>query len=401
MHISSRRQLARRLFGAASTPAEAPRSAVVQPPPSLERQMLARATFGSNRDVANDMRTMGPDVWLEEQLHPDSISDVGVEHMVATAIEPWEDNAADLRMLIRAMYSRRQLAWRMVYFLNRHFSTYGARTQGISETKEDDGFYARCFGSFENVLRMSATSPAMIDFLDLGSNVAGNPNENYARELLELHTISIDGGYTEADVAKVARVFTGWGRTNVGGGVGNPVTNSYFTFNAVNHDAGPKTLSLGWSTPGLAGFHGRREGVELLRFLAGSTRTAIFFTKKLCLYFVGDEPPAALQSRVRQAFQASGGSLRDTVRALFMDPDFATASAGRNKTHDGFEFVVNVLRRFYKGDVSPAEIRTRIAALRSLPHGSPSPKGYPEVGSAWHGPGTLLPRWQFADDSAH
>lgn len=362
--------------------------------------MLKRATFGANRDVANDMRRLGTDQWLEQQLHPDGIDDAAVEYQVANVIEPWASTAADLRMLLRAIYSKRQLAWRMVHFLNNHFATYLPRTEPISETKEDDAFYERCFSHFEHVLRASASSPAMIDFLDSVSNIAGNPNENYSRELLELHTVGVDGGYTETDVAELAKVFTGWSRVNVTD-ANNTVIDSYFTFNAANHDTGPKTLSLGWSTPGLSGFQGRQEGAQLLRFLAESPRTASFFTKKLCVYFVGDQPPVDLVNRVKVAFQSSQGSLRATVRALFLDPDFVIASATQPKTHDGFEFIVYLMRRFYKGDLSLTQVRSRVQALRSLPHGFPSPKGRPEVGAAWHGPGNLLPRWQFADDYAH
>ena len=399
MQISSRRQLARRLLGAASP---RPRSLppVVPEPPTLGAQLLSRATFGANTDVRNDMARLGPDAWLEQQLAPDSIDDSGVESMVAAAVDPHARGAADLRMILRAIYSRRQLAWRMVHFLNNHFATYEARTSPISETKEDDAFRARCFDHFGRVLLASAASPAMIDYLDSASNVAGNPNENYARELLELHTVGIDGGYNETDVAEMARVFTGWNRTEVGGG-GQPITDSFFRFVPGDHDSDPKSLSLGWSTPGYSGFDGRREGAEVLGFLAQLPATAKFFCGKLCRYFVSDAPPPALVARVQHAFQSSSGHLGTTVRALFLDPEFLEASAAQAKTHDGFEFVVNLARRFIKSGVDADELRGRISRLRSLPHQFPVPTGYPEVGGAWHGPGNLLPRWDFVDDLAH
>ena len=401
MHTSTRRQLVQRLFGTASKRAATTSPILTPRDEAWGQQLLARATFGANREVVGDLENLGAERWLEQQLHPDTLDDSIAEEIVAGVIAPWERGAADIRLLARALYSRRQLAWRMVHFLNNHFATYRFRTTAISETKEDDLFYGVCFGKFSKVLRMSAASPAMIDFLDSGSNIAGNPNENYARELLELHTVSVDGGYTETDVAELARVFTGWARVNVGGGVvGNPYTDSYFEFRPTLHDPGPKTLSLGWSTPGISGPSGRLEGWDVLGFLASESRTAAFFSLKLCRYFVSDTPSVSLVSRVRQAFLGSDGDLRITMRALFLDPEFATASNVSTKTHDGFEHIVNVLRRF-KGPINLASVNARIGQLRSRPHDFHIPTGYPEIGTAWQGPGHLLPRWDFADDYAN
>lgn len=402
MHTSSRRQLARRLLG--MSPEHVRRDSPVLRPSdeAFGKQLLARATFGANRftDVTHDLRTMGAEHWLEQQLDPDSIDDSICEALVENVVDPTSGHGAGVRLLTRAMYSRRQLAWRMVHFLNNHFSTYRRHTTGISESNEDDKFYSLCFENFSNVLLMSASSPAMIDFLDSGSNVAGNPNENYARELLELHTISVDGGYTEMDVAELARVFTGWRRVNVSDPVTNRVTDSYFEFDPSRHDTGPKALSFGWSTPGYSGPAGRHEGGEVLAFLASLTHTAAFFSLKLCRYFVSDHPSPAMVSRVGKAFTRSSGGLRTTVRALFLDPEFAAPSNVRSKTRDGFEYIVNVMRRF-KGDCDLIAINDRIAKLRSQPHEFHVPTGYPEIGAAWQGPGHLLPRWQFADDYAN
>jgi len=364
----------------------------------FDRQLLARATFGADHNLRGELQVMGAENWLEQQLHPDSIDDSDCEQKVASVAAPASSGAAGLRMLTRALYSRRQLAWRMVHFLNNHFSTYRRRTQPISETKEDDLFYKLCFRRFSDVLRMSAASPAMIDFLDSNSNVAGSPNENYARELLELHTVSVDGGYTETDVAELARVFTGWSRVNVGPSSG--FTDSYFEFLPARHDTGPKTLSLGWSTPGYSGPEGRREGWEVLGFLASRPRTAAFFCEKLCRYFVSDNPSVPLVARVRQAFTGSGGDLRVTVRSMFLAPEFVAPENVGNKTLDGFEYITNVLRRF-KGDVHVPAVGDRVRKLRSQPHECHIPTGYTEDGADWRGPGQLLPRWHFAERYAN
>jgi uncharacterized protein (DUF1800 family) len=399
MHTPTRRELVERLLGVKDI--RPPATLTPTPPRSdaaFAQQLAARATFGSNLDTAGEIQQLGAEQWLEQQLHPESINDDDCEQAVTNTISRITSGAADIRMLVRAMISKRQLAWRMTYFINNHFATYHKRTVQISEVIEDERFRQGCFGKFRDLLITSASSPAMIDFLDSQSNVAGNPNENYARELLELHTVSIDGGYTETDVAELARVFTGWRRVRIGQ---NPTTHSYFEFDATLHDTGPKSLSLGWSTPGLSGPDGRQEGYSALSFLAQNTRTAAFITKKLCRYFICDEPPVDLVSSVRSTFISTNGDLRETLRTLFLHPEFVQPQYTKNKTTDGFEYIVGVMRRFKNPGTNYHSIRDRIADLQSLPHNNHLPTGYAEVGSAWLGPGHTLPRWRFADDFAH
>jgi uncharacterized protein (DUF1800 family) len=338
------------------------RCAVPPPPLSFPLHVLSRATFGANAAVVAEMQQMGFDSWLEWQLHPEAIDDQHLEASLDTIIAPTMNSAADIRLLARAIYSRRQLAWRMVYFLNNHFSTFRGDTQPISETVEDDTFFKRCFSDFGTVLRLSATSPAMIDFLDSVSNIASAPNENYARELMELHTLGVNGGYTEADVAQAARVFT---------------------------------------TPGISGNSGYLEGYSLLDFLAGHPNTATRFVDKLCKYFVSDEPPVNLLARARQVFVSSGGNLRDTVRAIFLDEEFAAAVNVKAKVHDGFEYVVNAARRFGLNSPNLTILNIQVGLLRSQPHQFTLPTGYPEIGPPWQGSGNVLPRWKFADNLVH
>jgi uncharacterized protein (DUF1800 family) len=366
---------------------------------SAEMHLLSRATFAPTPRALADLQTLGTEGWLEQQLEPGSVDDSAFEALLPTLIAPTANAAADVRLLARAVYSRRQLAWRMVHFLNNHFATYRAETQAVSETQEDEAFYKNCFSTFGTVLRESAQSPAMIDFLDSATNIAASPNENYARELMELHTLGVGGGYTEPDVAQVARVFTGWSRTNVI--TGTVVTHSVFRFRANVHDTGPKSVSFGWSTPGVSGAAGVNEGLQFLDFLASRPATAAYFCAKLCRYFVADQPPAGLVARVEQMFRATGGDLRETVRAIFTDPEFATTATAKAKAHDGFEFVASTLRRLRFPSVNFTQMNNRVALLRAQPHQTPTPDGYPEIGAAWQGAGHVLPRWDFADDVAH
>lgn len=376
-----------------------PASLVSPPVVSAEVHFLSRATFGPTPADLAELQAIGMPAWLERQLDPPSIDDTAFDMLLPTVVAATSSSGADIRLLARAVYSKRQLAWRMVHFLNNHFSTNRGDTTGISESIEDDRFYKYCFSTFGTVLRESATSPAMIDFLDSQSNIAASPNENYARELMELHTLGVGGGYTEADVAQIARVFTGWSRTNVVSGT--TAVGSYFLFRPTVHDTGAKTTSLGWSTPGIAGANGVNEGLQFLAFLAAHPNTATRFVTKLCQYFVADQPPAGLVARVRQKFVTSGGDLKVTVRALFLDAEFATTATGKAKVHDGFEFVVNAVRRLGLPTVGYSQLNSRVGLLRCQPHQNPVPTGYPEMGLDWQGAGNLLSRWDFADDLVH
>jgi uncharacterized protein (DUF1800 family) len=389
----SRRDLARRFFVGSPRPAPA---AI-----SNERHVLSRATFGPTPADEAEILQLGVTAWLDRQLAPDSIDDSAFEAALPAIVQPYLNTAADIRLLARAIRSKRQLAWRMVHFLNNHFSTNRGSTQGISETAEDDAFRKVCFTTFATALRHSATSPAMIDFLDSDTNIAASPNENYARELMELHTLGVGGGYTEPDVAEAARVFTGWSRVNNRpGGPGTPVLSSTFRFYPGRHDSASKATSFGWSTPGIAGAYGYLEGYALLDFLAAHASTARFFVAKLCRYFVADQPVPRLLHNVERTFVRTGGDLRATVRAIFTDPDFAHPSHLRSKVMDGFELVANFVRRLEMQPTSFSQLNTRVGLLRTQPHQNPVPTGYPEIGPAWQGAGNVLPRWKFADELA-
>jgi uncharacterized protein (DUF1800 family) len=400
-HLSSRRELAARALRRARTTTTLRRAAAPTTIP-FEHHLLARATFGRNEATLAELTQLGVHGWLTRQLDPQAIDDSAAERLVGSTIDPWLAAAPDVRLLARAIHSRRQLAWRLVHFLNNHFATFRGATAAISESNEDDQFYKVCSSDFATVLRASATSPAMIDFLDSRSNVAGNPNENYARELLELHTLGVNGGYTEADVAAVARVFTGWSRINVRGlGASGPITDSRFQFYPNRHDTGAKSLSIGWSTPGISGPGGYQEGLQLLDFLAAHPSTAAHVTLKLCRYFVADQPAPGLLQRVQQVFTQERGAFKPVLEAILLDPEFAAPGVVKDKVHDGFEWIANLVRRFEIGNPNTRTLNTEVGVLGGQPHTTPVPTGHPETGDEWQGAGNLLPRWTFADDLVH
>jgi uncharacterized protein (DUF1800 family) len=387
------RTISRRDLFAASRPATA------APILTAELHLLARATFGATPQALAELQALGMETWIDQQLEPGSIDDTALETLLPNIVATTASTGADIRLLARAIFSKRQLAWRMVHFLNNHFSTNRPETQSVSEVQEDEQFYRHCFGSFEQVLKESATSPAMIDYLDSQVNVASAPNENYARELMELHTLGVGGGYTENDIAQIAKVFTGWSRAYTT--VGTTVVAGVFRFRSQVHSSGSKSTSLGWSTPGYTGIAGANEGMSFLAFLASHPNTRLRFVTKLCQYFVADQPPAGLLARALEVFGSTAGSLRETVRAILVDPEFATTATSRAKVHDGFEFVANAVRRVGFATLNWSAMNTRVSLLRCLPHHNPVPTGYDEVGEEWQGAGNVLSRWDFIDDLVH
>jgi uncharacterized protein (DUF1800 family) len=320
--------------------------------------------------------------------------------------------AAQLQQLavVRAVLSERQLQEVMSDFWLNHFNVYWA--------KGADRFYMASYveqvirphvlGKFEDLLVATAQSPAMLFFLDNWESVAPGalppgvargfrrdstrpraiptgPNENYARELLELHTLGVDGGYTQQDVIEVARILTGWS-------IARPAQGGRFQFNAWAHDFGEKTVR-GVRYP--AG-HGMDEGLRLLHLLATDPATMRHVSHRLCARFVADAPPDGCVDDAIAAWRASDGDIRTVLRAIFRSPDFWAPQAAQAKVKTPLEFVVSAVRAVGGDpDTSPrlAEMVTRLGEPLYL---EPSPAGYPESQEEWVNSGALLHRMNAA-----
>jgi uncharacterized protein (DUF1800 family) len=208
-------------------------------------------------------------------------------------------------------------------------------------------------------------------------------NENYARELLELHTLGVDGGYTQDDIINVARALTGWTMT--------PRQNAEFVFRPQIHDAGAKTV-LGHT---LAAGRGIEDGEEVLDILARDPHTARFIARKLAIRFVSDAPPAALVDRATDTFVRTDGDIREVVRTIVTSPEFFSRAAYRSKVKTPFELVASALRAMG----APADTSMRAAqavALLGQPiFGHQAPNGWPETGEAWMNTGAILNRINF------
>ena len=304
----------------------------------------------------------------------------------------------------RAVASERQLQEVMTDFWFNHFNVFIRKggPQPFYIRSYEEGIRDRSFGKFRDLLGFVAKSPAMLFYLDNARSMAdsGQPtlvrippraqrrrqglNENYARELLELHTLGVDGGYTQQDVIEVARALTGWT-------IRQPQEGGGFVFRPVMHDAAPKTV-LGRR---LAGGRAIEDGEEVLDIVARHPSTARFIATKLARRFVSDTPSTALVDRAAAVFTSTDGDIREVVRAIITSPEFFSAAAYRSKVKSPFEVVVSAARALgARPDPTP---RTAMAvALLGQPlYAHQAPDGYPETGGAWINTGSILNRINF------
>jgi uncharacterized protein (DUF1800 family) len=313
--------------------------------------------------------------------------------------------------LVRDIYSSAQLQEVMTDFWLNHFNVYLHKDEATPYylvSYERDVIRQRSLGKFEDLLEATAHSPAMLLYLDNSSSMgpdspaavknrqrdARNPaakkkapeglNENYARELMELHTLGVNGGYTQTDVTQVARVLTGWtvDRPQRGGG---------FKFDENRHEPDTKKV-LGKKIKE----HGEQEGRELLHMLATRPATAKFISRKLAIRFVGDEPPQSLVDRMAKTYQHSNGDISAVLTTLFHSPEFWAADAYRAKVKTPLEYVVSAARA---SSANTDNMLPLVNALRDMGmplYGAIPPTGYKWDSSTWVSTGALVNRMNFA-----
>jgi len=256
-----------------------------------------------------------------------------------------------------------------------------------------------------------AKSPAMLFYLDNWMSAApeGAPvrvpgktsprkrggrrglNENYARELLELHTVGVDNGYTQNDIIEVARCFTGW--TIAGGGY----RGRDFEFKAELHDAGPKVVMRKRVPPG----RGVEDGMDILKFLAHHPNTARFISEKLCRRFVSDDPPPALVERCAGTFLETGGDIRMVLYRIFTSPEFFSREAARSKMKKPLDLVVSGVRALGIETKNPRALFYRIGQMGESLYFCEPPTGFPERAEKWGGTNAILARVNFATGLAY
>jgi uncharacterized protein (DUF1800 family) len=283
--------------------------------------------------------------------------------------------------LYRAAYSKRQLYERMVHFWSDHFNIYFPKVNYLKVLDDRDVIRAHALGKFPDMLRASAHSPAMLEYLDNTRSRGRNVNQNYARELMELHTLGVDGGYTQTDVEEVTRCLTGW--TIQGRG--------QFRFDATGHDATPKTV-LGVNIPARTGAAGQEDGEQVLDILLQHPSTARFIATKMIQWLLRYDPPQALVTRVAATFTRTGGDIPSMIRDILTQENLLAAPA---KYKQPYQLVVSAMRATGARTVNASAIAT--GQLRTL--GQPlfqweDPDGYPDSVDWWSG--LILQRWNFA-----
>jgi uncharacterized protein (DUF1800 family) len=347
------------------------------------------------------MAEIGPGAFLEEQLAPETLDEMElVPRLKVRRLETLHLDTPDLfdvaedsvtrelqqASLLRAVYSRRQLYEVMVNFWSDHFNI--AQTKGecawLKTVDEREVIRPHALGKFRDLLQASAHSPAMLVYLDNQENLAGNPNENYARELMELHTLGVDGGYTQDDVRELARCLTGWT-------VKKHFHRGRFTFNEDYHDDGPKQV-LGLPVP--AGI--KQVGAEqVINMLAEHPATARFLAAKLTRRFVADEPPPKLVAKAAQTFLDTRGDIKAVLRTILLSAEIlAPPNISPTKLKRPFEYVVSALRQLNAMTDGGSPLLQYLAEMGQPLFQWPTPDGFPDRAEAWNG--TLLSRWRFA-----
>jgi uncharacterized protein (DUF1800 family) len=303
--------------------------------------------------------------------------------------------------LYRAIYSNRQLEEVLVDFWMNHFNVYNGKVPRVLLTSyERDAIRAHVWDHFRDLLLATARHPAMLFYLDNWQSQvlrddqsfqqppgARRPglNENYGRELMELHTLGVDGGYTQQDVIAVARAFSGWTIYDL---------NKYaeFQFNPTGHDRKEKIV-LGHT---LAAGRGEQDGLDVIDILARHSATAKFIAKKLAQRFVADDPPASLVARMADTFTRTDGDLRAVLQTMLGSVEFMSEGAWQAKLKSPLEVVVGAVRAMNADVEDPFALSQRIADLGEPLYGKIDPAGYPSTGDAWASTANVLGRINIA-----
>ena len=408
--------------------------------------LLNRITWGATPTDAAEMQKLGARRWLERQLHPAAqdrlpgqvqavvdalpasrqpltelllhtrqmrqafkqIPDTDTERKQADqkAYKQYlsdRQHDAVVRTLLRDIYSPDQLKEQLTWFWFNHFNVF-SRKYDIRAMLADfeDTIRAHSLGRFRDLLEATLRHPAMLEFLDNDGNAVGKINENYAREIMELHTMGVGSGYTQKDVQELARILTGAGVEVEGAdpALRPELQRLYlrqgdFVFNPKRHDFGDKVF-LGHAIKG-SGFG---EVEQALDILARQPATARHVSRQLAEFFVGDDPPAALVARMAQTFQRTDGDIAEVLRTLFDSKEF-DASLG-TQFKDPVHYVVSAMRLAY-GDQTIININPMyrwLIQLAEAPYDHETPDGYPMNAAAWNGPGQLAMRFDIAREIA-
>lgn len=377
---------------------------------------LNRMAFGPRPGDLERVRKMGVDAYIEEQLAPERIEEEWAAWMRLLPMDTLDMGAMDAEdyetavypevgkgqaavelqqaCVLRAVYSRRQLQEVMVDFWTDHFNVSQLKAEcSWLKTLDDRLIRKHALGRFRDLVLASAHSPAMLFYLDNDKNQKldpkkkSGPNENYARELLELHTLGVDGGYTLKDIQEVARCFSGWTYKK-----GFTLWPGDFHFNESTHDYGSKVVLGRLITGGQSKkSDGVKDGEQVIEMLCRHPSTARFIARKLCRRFVADKGPQSLIDRLAQTFLKTDGDIRQVLSVLFHSEEFQKGDYRKLKRP--FDYTVSALRAL-NADTTAAGVLPHLERMGQLPYKWTMPDGYPDRVEAWTP--SLLARWNFA-----
>jgi uncharacterized protein (DUF1800 family) len=411
--------------------------------------ILNRLAFGPAPGDLATVQRIGPERWIEQQLQPGAhpqppeltrqlaalatlrltpvqlFMDYGPPTGPAANNNPAAKKAARqqariiVRQVIRARLYRavaepNQLQEVMTAFWFNHFNVFAGK--GLDYlwvgAYEEQAIRPHALGRFRDLLGATARHPAMLFYLDNWQNTAPHSpgargrfdgiNENYARELMELHTLGVNGGYTQQDVIALAHILTGWGivrrdppasrwRARWRPGLGEVRTRDGFLFDPSRHDFAAKRL-LGQTIPG----SGIDEGEQALDLLARHPATARHLSYQLAQYFVTDNPPSALVERMAARYRATGGAIRDVLETLFTSSEFWDQRYYATKFKTPYEFVVSAARATGVALRNPRPLLNTMAGLGMPLYGCQTPDGYKNTRDAWLNPEAMMVRLSFA-----
>ena len=368
--------------------------------PANDLLALNRLTFGPRVEERARFAEIGLQAWVEEQLAFESINDfdsdirltsfktlkMDANELEAVSNELFENynrekvpNELRQATMLRQLYSKRQLYEIMVEFWNDHFNIYAEKGNCFYLKTVDDREVIRkhALGSFHDIAWASAHSPAMMVYLDNQANEKGAPNENYARELMELHTLGVDGGYSQEDVMELARCLTGWN-------VKEHFWLGDFVFKEDLHDSGTKRV-LGMTIPNA----GVKEAEQVIEMLVAHPNAARFISTKLARRFIADEPPQAIVDRAAQTFLDTKGDIKSVLRVILLDG----LPLAQPRYKRPANFVLSALRML-NAETDAVALHDHLVRMGQSYFNWPTPDGYPDRSLAWQG--NLMPRWQFA-----
>ncbi len=321
-----------------------------------------------------------------------------VQRQLQQQMNEWGREAQEKSLLID-LYSKNQLLELTTWFWMNHFNVYMPKADIRAFLADyEDTVRAHALGKFRDLLSATMHHPAMLLYLDNAQNADKQINENYARELMELHTLGVDGGYTQKDVQELARILTGLGvnPTPMMPNVRRELRSQYerdgaFEFNPNRHDYGDKQF-LGHEIRG----RGLQEIDEALDLLANSPATARFISRKLAIFFVSDDPPPALIARMADTFTRTGGDIAAVLATAFASPEFEVSLGAKFK--DPVHYTLSAVRLAYgeKPIVNVQPIRNWLNRMAEPLYGHETPDGYPITQAAWAGPGAMATRFEIA-----